>query len=322
MKIERSPEIEAITRRLWKSFQDASEPAIANIFSLDPSVRMILSADDQWFSGGPAVASLAAERAALMGIQRTEFHHVEAYEAGDFGWAAASVTATLSTGETFSFRWTGAFLVDDGVWRLVQGHTSVGVPQAEVFGVELDEGLSTLIGSLGQASAAEIAGVAGTSGVVTLMFTDIEDSTLLSELRGDSQWSQDIQAHFEAVGRIVDGNTGKVVKTLGDGSMAAFASAAGAADAALRIQEFDDDLRVRIGIHTGEAVAVGDDFLGIAVAKAARITSAAGGGETLISSTTRELLERFDYDIGPEQVVELKGINGTHRLFPLGASKR
>ena len=304
-------------RRLFRVFAEHSETAIANIISADPSVRVILSADDQWFSGGPAGASLFAERGELMGIQRVEIDRLEAYEAGDFGWAATAVTLTTGSDETAAFRWTAAFVLDSGVWRAVQVHASVGVPQADVFGVDLDEGLSALVGSLGRDGAIEIADVAGSSGVVTLMFTDIEDSTILSQLRGDNQWSHDIQAHFEAVAGIVEDCGGKVVKTLGDGLMAAFNKASSSSNAALRIQALDEDLHVRIGIHTGEAVVLDDDYIGVAVAKAARITSAAHGSETLISSTTRELLDGFDYEIGSERVVELKGLNGTHRIFPL-----
>ena len=101
--------------------------------------------------------------------------------------------------------------------------------------------------------------------------------------------------------------------------MAAFPSAADASSAAIRIQELesDEEMRVRIGIHTGEAVSVGDDYVGVAVAKAARVTSAAGGGEILISATTKEMLDHGAYRTGAEQGVELKGLGGTHRLFPL-----
>lgn len=304
---------------MWRLFLQQSPTALANMVSSDPSVRMILASDDQWYSGGPTVASVLTKRSQVLGILRAEFDRLEAYEAGDFGWAAAELTATIKDGEPVVFRHTLTLVLDEGVWRIVQMHTSVGVPQADVFGVELDEGLSALVGSLGSRGASEIADVAGSSGIVTLMFTDIEDSTMLSQLRGDRQWSRDILEHLEAVASAVDECGGTVVKTLGDGSMAAFSSVSGAADAALRIQKLDnvEDFRVRIGVHTGEAVALGDDYAGVAVAKAARIASAAHGGETLISSTTMELLSRFDYELGTERIVELKGLNGTHRLFPL-----
>ena len=317
-RVRRSPEVEAVFRRVWRAFVDGSEAAMRNLMSGDAGFRMILSADDQWFAG-PGLAPMFAERGRVMDVERLEIERLEAYEKGDVGWVAAEVTVTTRSGISGTFRTTATLVVEDGVWKAIQVHTSVGVPQADVFGVELDEGLSALIASLEGDTAAEISDLAGTSGIVTLMFTDIEDSTHLSAARGDARWSQDIQAHLGAVDQIVTGQGGRVVKTLGDGSMAAFSSATSAARAAFGIQqmESDDELRVRIGVHTGEAVAIGDDYAGVAVAKAARVASAAHGGEILISSATRELLDRFTCETGPERVVELKGLSGTHRLIPL-----
>lgn len=67
----------------------------------------------------------------------------------------------------------------------------------------------------------------------------------------------------------------------------------------------------------GEAISVGRDYAGLAVAKAARIGSAAAGGEILVSSATRELINRFDYTFDTERAAELRGLNGVHRLYPL-----
>lgn len=316
--VRRSPEVEAVVRRLWRAFVEGSEAAFRNLLSSDDGFRMILSADDQWFVG-PDLAPMFAERGRMMDIERLEIERLEGYEKDDVGWVASEVTVTTRSGISGTFRTTVTLVIEDGVWKAIQIHTSVGVPQADVFGVELDEGLSALIASLEDDTAAEISDVAGTSGIVTLMFTDIEDSTHLSATRGDARWSQDIRSHLGAVERVVTGHGGRVVKTLGDGSMAAFTSATSAAHAAFDIQqtESDTELRVRIGIHTGEAVAMGDDYAGVAVAKAARVASAAHGGEILISSATRELLDRFTCETGPERVVELKGLPGTHRLIPL-----
>jgi len=76
-------------------------------------------------------------------------------------------------------------------------------------------------------------------------------------------------------------------------------------------------LRVRIGIHTGDAVQAEADYAGIAVNKTARITSAASGGEILASSITVELADSLGFQFGPERSAELKGISGTHRLIPV-----
>jgi len=246
-----------------------------------------------------------------------EFDRLEAYEIGDFGWSASTLTTLDADGESRSFRQTGVYAIEDGIWQAVQIHTSVAVAPQEVFGVEIAESLGALVASLKPGISDEVRDVAGSKGVVTVMFTDIEGSTQLSAARGDRQWSEDIQTHFDAISFQVESNDGRVVKTLGDGSMAVFTSASGAVDAAIAIHALDDDLRVRIGIHSGEAVAVGDDYAGIAIAKAARITSAAEGGQTLVSSATREIIDHLGYKVGESLSVELKGISGTQQLFPV-----
>ena len=316
VEIKRSPELEAFIRRMWMSFARSDDAALGNMTVTDPALRVVLSGDEDWF-GGEDVVPILRERARMIQILSMEFDRLEAYEIGDFGWTACTLTSLDEDGVTRSFRQTGVFAIEDGVWRCVQLHTSVGVPTADVFGVEVAAGLDALVASLPTAVSDEVKDVVGSKGVVTVMFTDIEGSTKLSEERGDRQWSRDIQAHFDAVTSLVESNDGRVVKTLGDGSMAVFPSASAAVDAAIGIHDLDDGLNVRIGIHSGEAMAVGDDYAGVAIAKAARITSAARGGQTLVSSATKEIIDPLGYQIGEPLTVELKGISGTNKLFPV-----
>ena len=319
MNIERSPELEAIVRRMWTSFATGATAAIANIMVDDEASRVILSADDEWFSHSDHLPELLTERAARISIDQVEFDRVEAFQLGNAGWAAQEVTTVLAGGEVLRFRQTLTFVLDEGRWQTVQMHTSRGVPAAETFGYDIAAGLANIVGSLTAQDGEDITAAAGSSGLVTLMFTDVEDSTRLSHERGEADWIRMVQGHFDNVARIVESDGGTVVKTLGDGTMAAFPTTSGAADAAIAIQrtEGEDGFRIRIGIHTGEAVALGSDYAGIAVAKAARVASAASGGEILLSATAKELLTRFDYSTGEDRVAELKGIPGTHRLTPL-----
>jgi adenylate cyclase len=319
MRMEKSPELEAVFRRVWRAFADGSLDVISNTYSAHPGVLVILSDDANWITGSDNLMRVLAGRGSRMGIDRVEFDRVQAYDFGDFGWVAAVVTLFGPSAPLWSIRSTMVFAVEDGVWKVVHAHTSVGVPEEESFGSEMAAGLRALVDSLTVSSVEEITEIAGSSGTVTLMFTDIEDSTLLGQQRGDAIWTKDIQTHFDEVSNVVEANDGKVIKTLGDGTMAAFPTARNGADAAIGIERSgtDGELRVRIGIHTGEAISVGGDYAGLAVAKAARITSAAAGGEILVSSATRELISRFDYTFGTERVAELKGIDGTHRLYPL-----
>lgn len=319
MEIERSAEVEAVVRRMWAAFAGGTSAAIANLTSSNPALRFILTADDEWFGNFDGVVELMTERGKRIGIERLEFDRIEAYQAGDVGWLAAQVTAHLGSGEAVTFRQTAVLIVEDGVWRLVQIHTSRGVPAEQTFGYSIAAVLADLVDSLTESHGKDIAAAAGSTGLVTLMFTDIEDSTRLALEHGESEWIELMQHHFDEIGRSVTGSGGAVVKTLGDGAMAAFPTARGAAEAAIAIQQsgLRPGLRVRIGIHTGEAVAVGSDYAGTTVAKAARIASAAAGGEILLSSTARELLAPFDFRFDAERHAELKGIPGTHRLIPL-----
>jgi predicted ATPase/class 3 adenylate cyclase len=153
------------------------------------------------------------------------------------------------------------------------------------------------------------------TGTVTFLFTDIEGSTrLLQQLRERYRMVQD--AHDEIMRAAIAAEDGFVVRTEGDSFFATFRSpvqAARAAVAAQRTLEHNEwpharPLRVRMGLHTGEGVLGGDDYLGIDVHRAARIASAGHGGQILISDTTRALVER---DL-PEGVT-LRNL-GTHRL--------
>ena len=320
MPMEKSPELEAVFKRFWRAFgTEGSIGAFSNIMSAHPDTLIILPDDSNWITGSDNLGRVIAGRGSRMGVQRIEFDRVQAHEIGDFGWAAGAVTLIHGSGLVTTVRSTLTFAIEDGVWKIVQGHTSVGVSDEQIYGDEMAAGLTALVESLTVSSVDEITEIAGSTGTVTLMFTDIEDSTLLGQQRGDADWTQDIQTHFDEVSNVVEANDGKVIKTLGDGTMAAFPTARNAADAAIGIERSgtDGELRVRIGIHTGEAISVGGDYAGLAVAKAARITSAAAGGEILVSSATRELISRFDYTFGTERVAELKGIDGTHSLYPL-----
>jgi len=319
MPMKRSTELEAVSRRLWEAFKEGSIEALSNLISRHPDARFILGDEDEWIAGSDDLARFLSERSKTLGIHDLEIDRVEAFAIGDVGWVAGKIIFHRPSGESISFRHTATFAVEDGVWKVVQSHTSSSVPIAQTYGDETAAGLAALVESLTAGSVEEIAEVAGSSGTVTLMFTDIEDSTLLSQQRGDAAWTQDIQTHFDKVSTVVGVNKGTVIKTLGDGSMAAFPTARNAADAAIGIERavVDDGFRIRIGIHTGEAISVGGDYAGLAVAKAARVTSAAAGGEILVSSTTRELISRFDYTFGTERVAELKGLDGSHDLYPL-----
>ena len=129
---------------------------------------------------------------------------------------------------------------------------------------------------------------AAPDGTVTLMFSDIEGSTAMTERLGDQRAQEVLRIHNAIFREQVAAHQGFEVKSQGDGFMIAFSSARRALECAVKIQQTlaahnaensDEPIRVRIGLHTGEAIKEGEDFFGKSVILAARIASQAVGGQ-------------------------------------------
>jgi adenylate cyclase len=162
------------------------------------------------------------------------------------------------------------------------------------------------------------------SGKVAILFSDIEESTALNERIGDRAWVRLIGRHDKMVRRYVKNHSGHVVKSQGDGFMVAFAHPEEAVRCSLDVQRSlsrrPNGIRVRIGIHMGKSVRRGDDLFGRNVAMAARVASAADGGEILVSEVVRDALRDLDdvsFDDGRN--AELKGFSGSYRLYAVAA---
>jgi class 3 adenylate cyclase len=174
----------------------------------------------------------------------------------------------------------------------------------------------------------DIAAHAAPDGQVTILFSDIENSTMVTERLGDRRWLEVLRAHNSLFRRQVRAHGGFEVKNQGDGFMLVFADSRQAVECAAAIQralaESDpvegERVRVRIGMHAGEAIREEGDFFGRSVILAARIAAHARGGEILVSEQLKGRAERRDadrpaisFDGGHE--VELKGLAGTHRVY-------
>jgi class 3 adenylate cyclase len=165
----------------------------------------------------------------------------------------------------------------------------------------------------------DLARLAARDGTVTIAFSDIENSTALNDEIGDRAWVRLLARHERVVRDAVEAQGGHVVKSQGDGFMLAFGSGQQAVDCGVRLQRelsagTRPPIRVRIGIHRGEAVHRDGDLFGRNVAFAARVAGEANGGEILISETVREVLdESVPLDDGRD--AELKGLSGLHRLY-------
>jgi adenylate cyclase len=160
---------------------------------------------------------------------------------------------------------------------------------------------------------------------VVVVFSDIEGSTERNEASGDREWVKLLQRHEQLVRSRVDAHRGHVVKNQGDGFMLAFADPESALRCCVDIQrELTDHadrwelIRVRMGIHMGPSVRRGDDLFGLNVAMAARIAGQAEGGEILVSEAVRDAVgDLSDVILESAEVVELKGLSGTHEVFPV-----
>src|SRR5947209_14256681 len=136
------------------------------------------------------------------------------------------------------------------------------------------------------------------TGTVTFLFTDIEGSTQLLRDLGEgyaSVWKE----HQLIIREALASAGGAEVGTEGDSFFAAFSSAPGAVRAAVAAQRglaahawpAGGVVRVRMGLHTGDGVLSGSDYVGMDVHRAARIASAAHGGQLIVSEATRALIE-------------------------------
>jgi class 3 adenylate cyclase len=174
-----------------------------------------------------------------------------------------------------------------------------------------------LVNEFGIAVDLDIAPARATSAraIRTFLFSDIVDSTRLSEAMGDAAWEPLLQWHDRTLRAEFERWNGEEIKHGGDGFFVAFGDADDGIGCAAAIQrdlaqhraEHGFALSVRIGLHAGEATARDGDYFGSAVTRAARISAAAGAGEVLASA---DLIAgcRRNVPRSGERTLELKGI--------------
>ena len=148
------------------------------------------------------------------------------------------------------------------------------------------------------------------TGTVTMVFTDIEGSTLLLERLGTAAYREALEEHRRLVREACAANGGYEVNCEGDSFFLAFASAqaavAAVADAMRRLA--DGPIRIRVGVHTGEPALDPPKYVGMDVHRAARIMDAGHGGQVLISAATAPLLDARSgrlRDLGPHRLKDL-----------------
>jgi adenylate cyclase len=322
--VEPSEEIRRVIERWTTASAEGDDPALLARFSNHPGTLMIGTDPNEWWRGSEALAIWTRQLEEL-GPFPVRVVEIDAWEEGTVGWAGVKEAIDWEGG-TIESRASYVLHLERGEWKIVHVHWSFPKAKAETLGrsvtVSLDQVEATVLRERPDLSATY-----GVDGTVTIVFTDIVDSTPTLAQVGDRAWLDLVQRHNLVIRDVTAAHGGTVVETQGDGSMLAFASARRAVAGAQAIQEaiaraFSDGspaIRVRIGIHSGDAIKDADHFFGTTVHYAARVASHAVGGEILISSAVHELVlgatPSFTFKTARE--VELKGLAGLHRLYPL-----
>ncbi|MDP9068693.1 MAG: protein kinase [Actinomycetota bacterium] len=164
------------------------------------------------------------------------------------------------------------------------------------------------------------------SGMVTMLFSDIEGSTAINEAVGDARWLEILHEHNRLFRAEVVAHHGYEVRSQGDGFFVTFIDPWDAVRCAVSVQRAFDDFRkanpafpvqLRIGIHSGPVVADAGDVYGTNVNLAARIADQAAGGQILVSQRTHDLTRDSGVLFSDGREVQLKGLSRSHWIAPI-----
>ena len=195
--------------------------------------------------------------------------------------------------------------------------------QGIASGSSPDASIDAVAASVGR-ERPDVERLAAADGRVTLLFSDIEGYSSMTERLGDVRSQHVLHAHNELLRAALHEWNGTEVKSQGDGFMLAFSDTDAAVQCAVAIQRAIDghdfgadagELRVRIGLHAGPVIREGDDFFGRTVITAARVADAAGGGEILATEEVRAQSSAGTY--GAPREVTLKGLTGSRQVLPV-----
>jgi predicted ATPase/class 3 adenylate cyclase len=158
------------------------------------------------------------------------------------------------------------------------------------------------------------------TGTVTFLFTDIEGSTRLLHELGEEAYAEALAAHQAIVRAALGAHEGLEVDTQGDAFFCVFASARDAVACAAEAQEqlATTPIRVRMGLHSGEALVADGHYVGLDVHRAARVGAAGHGGQVLLSPTTAALVEPDSFALTDLGEHRLKDLSAPVRLYQLG----
>jgi class 3 adenylate cyclase/alpha-beta hydrolase superfamily lysophospholipase len=181
---------------------------------------------------------------------------------------------------------------------------------------------------LGDAPAAGAPAALPASGLLTIMFTDIERNTELLARLGDAAWRGLLREHEGITRDLLKRHGGAEIKTIGDAFMASFGSASNALECAIALQRAFAarnataavPIRVRVGLNTGEPIAEDGDLFGASVTMASRICGKAEPEQILAANVVRELAAGKRFLFADHGDVVLRGFEDPVRLYELNWS--
>ncbi len=316
--IKPSPEVEAVVCRWLDAHSDKQARPLTNLLSTSEHLRYLGTAAEEYWAGVLLRQGLAKHLFEVPDWTGSGAV-VEGFEQGEVGWAvwrAAMIFAGRD--QVLDVRFSFVLTLDDGVWRIINVHCSMAQPNLDFSGIE-HNAFAELIEAAKQGET-----LVGDEGAAVIMFTDVANSTEIANAMGDREWALLIGRHLDQQAQAISRHEGRLVKTLGDGSMSSFASARSALRAASEIQtenrrvQSETALGLRVGIHAGDVIQTEGDFFGTVVNKASRITALAQPNEILVSDVARALAgDHGDFEFGDPLVVALRGIEGRHNISNL-----
>ncbi len=157
--------------------------------------------------------------------------------------------------------------------------------------------------------------------LATVLFTDIVGSTERAAQMGDRAWRERLAEHHTMARQEIARWRGREINTAGDGFFAVFDGPARAIRCGLALHQRLSriSISIRAGLHTGEVTMSDDDVSGLAVHIGARIAACAVAGETLVSSTVKDLVVGADLAFADRGIIPLKGVPGEWRLYAASA---
>ncbi|HET9476575.1 MAG TPA: adenylate/guanylate cyclase domain-containing protein [Dehalococcoidia bacterium] len=319
-------EVIAVLERLAEAYNSRDGDAVMAVYADDADLVLFGSGVDERCIGRREVRAQFERDMAQSESAEMKRTWASVSASGPVAWAACEYMASWRAGGQSGViplvRWTVVMERRQGRWLIVHMHVAIP-PSEQAEGQSWPTPIEAIASAVGQ-ERPDLRAQAAPDGTVTVLFTDIENSTNLTERLGDIQWLEVLRQHNAIVREQLESHSCFEVKSQGDGFMIASQSARRAVRCAIGIQErlarynekAPEPIQVRMGLHTGEVLKDADDFFGKHVILASRIAGKARGGEILVSSLLRDLTESAgDIAFGDPRDVELRGLAGTYQVY-------